>query len=346
MQPPSQKQYEKLVYRTIYPSPTDANPESFEDFVRDYIIEEIRWEACRFYGAEEERDAREDALYPGHDYSTRATRIRLGPYPAHKKLFSAFDELGLTPHAIHRICIWEGTRAAKEKHESYYKTKIVDTTLHPFALPLPRRVPTVTHHRKLKKIVKKESVDLGNSSKWSQMVDYYSDPTIWSNPGTAVEARVQASEDGFRQAFELSGASHRSTSQRSHSWRFNSQPGYTDWNRWADMAHQYGVIIPTGPQHNHFLSHMPTHFAYASPSPSPRQFYTPSTRDVSVRVSHGSQYSNSLPAFRDDGITPENLSVRRSTNGGAFLYASDARATESFTPYSPIIQRRTRTRAR
>ena len=71
-----------------------------------------------------------EAMYPGLDYTFPPHRRRLARFPAHRKLFRAFDELGLTSSEILSICVWEGTRCAKEKYEHDNHTKIPDTTLY------------------------------------------------------------------------------------------------------------------------------------------------------------------------------------------------------------------------
>lgn len=366
MKPPTRQRYEEVVYKTIYPSPTDRNPASFHLFVRKYIVEEVRWENLRFYGREDERGPQPDALYPGHDYSKKATRIRLGSYPGHKKLFSAFDRLGMSSSAIHSICVWEGTRSAKERHEFENKTKIIDITLDGFTLPLPRKAPTVTHHRKSKNSAKKTLIHLKHSStEWSKK-DYYSNPTIWSNSGTLAEDRAQASENGFRDALELSATSQRSTSRHVHFDIPNPNPDHLDWSRWAYIAQQSGIILPTGSDHNQFLSHMPAHFAYATTAaaqhgqnhPLPpsavhlsglQSTYTSvpgalGTQDASTQVNYVSPYPNVSLATNDIDSTSEELLAMESADIEGPSYHTGATA-ETFMPHSPVSQRGTRTTA-
>lgn len=43
--------------------------------------------------------------------------MRLGRFPHHRKLFKAFDDLGLTYGEIQDFCCWEGTKWARERYE-------------------------------------------------------------------------------------------------------------------------------------------------------------------------------------------------------------------------------------
>ena len=43
--------------------------------------------------------------------------MRLGRFPHHRKLFRAFDDLGLTYGEIQDFCCWEGTKWARERYE-------------------------------------------------------------------------------------------------------------------------------------------------------------------------------------------------------------------------------------
>lgn len=99
---------------------------------------EVRIETANFYGA---LDCIE-AQYPGLDYSYTPHRKRLSRFPWHKKLFRAFDELGLTRNEILSLCQWEGTKSAKDKYERDVGRTIRDTTSDDIAPPPERRRPT------------------------------------------------------------------------------------------------------------------------------------------------------------------------------------------------------------
>jgi hypothetical protein len=66
--------------------------------------------------------------------------MRLGRYTWHRRLFGAFDKLGLTPSEIAGLTKWEGTRWAKEKYEKEHSIKIRDTAgdcIHDWVDPRP-----------------------------------------------------------------------------------------------------------------------------------------------------------------------------------------------------------------
>ncbi|KAI9806489.1 MAG: hypothetical protein M1833_003676 [Piccolia ochrophora] len=54
--------------------------------------------------------------------------MRLSRFTHHRRLFRAFDELGLTKDEILGLCRWEGTRWARESYERQENIKVRDTT--------------------------------------------------------------------------------------------------------------------------------------------------------------------------------------------------------------------------
>lgn len=54
--------------------------------------------------------------------------MRLGRFKHHRRLFQAFDDLGLTYNEIQDFCCWEGTKWARERYEKDEGIKVVDTT--------------------------------------------------------------------------------------------------------------------------------------------------------------------------------------------------------------------------
>lgn len=84
----------------------------------------MRIEVATFYGDLNSAEAR----YPGLNYCHRPHRMRLGRFKHHKRLFEAFDNLGLTYGEIQDFCCWEGTKWARERYEKDEGVKVVDTT--------------------------------------------------------------------------------------------------------------------------------------------------------------------------------------------------------------------------
>jgi len=113
-----------LVYNALYPSPTPSDPPNFATHLTKYLVGEVRIETATFYGSLDTIEAR----YPGLNYAHAPHRKRLGRFPYHKKLFEAFDALGLTDFEIQGFCRWEGTLWARERYEKDEGVKVVDTT--------------------------------------------------------------------------------------------------------------------------------------------------------------------------------------------------------------------------
>lgn len=114
-----------LVYKTLYPRPRSTDPSSLSAHITRNIVPEVRIETQTFYGL---LDCIE-AQYPGLDYTHLPHRRRLSRFPHHKRLFKVFDELRLTDSEILALCVWEGTRSAKEKYERDAGKPIRDTTV-------------------------------------------------------------------------------------------------------------------------------------------------------------------------------------------------------------------------
>ncbi|KAF2246857.1 hypothetical protein BU26DRAFT_54159 [Trematosphaeria pertusa] len=113
-----------LVYNTLFPTPSPTDPPSFSAHLSKNLVGEVRIETATFYGSLDTIEAR----YPGLNYAYAPHRKRLGRFPHHKKLFEAFDRLGLTDSEIQGFCRWEGTLWARERYERDEGVKVRDTT--------------------------------------------------------------------------------------------------------------------------------------------------------------------------------------------------------------------------
>ncbi|KAF2017905.1 hypothetical protein BU24DRAFT_161928 [Aaosphaeria arxii CBS 175.79] len=113
-----------LVYNNLFPNPTSSDPPSFSAHLSKNLVGEVRIETATFYGSLDTIEAR----YPGLNYAHAPHRKRLGRFPHHKKLFEAFDQLGLTDSEIQGFCRWEGTLWARERYERDEGVKVRDTT--------------------------------------------------------------------------------------------------------------------------------------------------------------------------------------------------------------------------
>lgn len=113
-----------LVYNTLFPTPSPTDPPSFSAHLSKNLVGEVRIETANFYGSLDTIEAR----YPGLNYAFAPHRKRLGRFPHHRRLFEAFDRLGLTESEIQGFCRWEGTLWARERYERDEGVRVVDTT--------------------------------------------------------------------------------------------------------------------------------------------------------------------------------------------------------------------------
>lgn len=112
------------LYSYLYPHPTSNDPPTFSAHLAKNLVPEVRIEVATFYGDLNSTEAR----YPGLNYCHPPHRMRLGRFKHHKRLFDAFDDLGLTYHEIQEFCCWEGTKWARERYEKDEGTRVLDTT--------------------------------------------------------------------------------------------------------------------------------------------------------------------------------------------------------------------------
>lgn len=115
---------DQLVYECMFSKPKSSDPPNFQGLLQRQLVPEVRLETQAFYG----HLSSQEAKYPGLDYSYQPHRVRLSRYPWHRRLFRAFDTLGLTNSEIASLTKWEGTRWAKERFEREQGIKIRDTT--------------------------------------------------------------------------------------------------------------------------------------------------------------------------------------------------------------------------
>ncbi|CZT22408.1 uncharacterized protein RCC_08278 [Ramularia collo-cygni] len=113
-----------LLHNHLFPHPSPNDPPSFSAHLARNLVPEVRIEVATFYGDLNSAEAR----YPGLNYCHPPHRMRLGRFKHHKRLFDAFDALGLTYGEIQDFCCWEGTKWARERYEKDEGVKVVDTT--------------------------------------------------------------------------------------------------------------------------------------------------------------------------------------------------------------------------
>jgi hypothetical protein len=115
---------DKIVYDCMFPKPKATDPQNFQGLLQRQLVPEVRLETQAFYG----HLSSQEAKYPGLDYAYGPHRVRLSRYQWHRRLFRAFDTLGLTDSEIATLTKWEGTRWAKERFEREQGIVIRDTT--------------------------------------------------------------------------------------------------------------------------------------------------------------------------------------------------------------------------
>ncbi|KAI6821155.1 hypothetical protein KC332_g9429 [Hortaea werneckii] len=128
-----------LLYNYLFPRPTPNDPPSFAAHLARNLVPEVRIEVSTFYGDLNSVEAR----YPGLNYCYPPHRMRLGRFKHHRRLFDAFDNLGLTYNEIQDFCCWEGTKWARERYEKDEGIYVLDTTgddIAPFIDRRDRRV--------------------------------------------------------------------------------------------------------------------------------------------------------------------------------------------------------------
>lgn len=113
-----------LLYSHLFPHPGPNDPPTFSAHLARNLVPEVRIEVATFYGDLNSAEAR----YPGLNYCHPPHRMRLGRFKHHRRLFQAFDDLGLTYNEIQEFCCWEGTKWARERYERDEGVKVVDTT--------------------------------------------------------------------------------------------------------------------------------------------------------------------------------------------------------------------------
>ncbi|RAL00433.1 uncharacterized protein BO80DRAFT_455673 [Aspergillus ibericus CBS 121593] len=132
----------QIVHSTLFPRPRASDPATFSAHITRNLVPEVRIETSTFYGS---LDCPE-AQYPGLDYSYGPHRMRLGRFPWHRRLFRAFDELGLTETEISSLCRWEGTKSARERYEKEEGVKVRDTTADSIRPASPSPLPSIEVH--------------------------------------------------------------------------------------------------------------------------------------------------------------------------------------------------------
>ena len=145
-----------LLYAHLFPHPTANDPSSFSSHLARNLVPEVRIEVATFYGDLNSAEAR----YPGLNYCHPPHRMRLGRFKHHKRLFDAFDELGLTYSEIQEFCCWEGTKWARERYEKDEGVKVLDTTGNEIGPYVDRREVRAAEELRRQSIIRKTDIEV------------------------------------------------------------------------------------------------------------------------------------------------------------------------------------------
>ena len=102
---------DQVVYEHMFPKPKPTDPQNFQGLLQRQLVPEVRLETQGFYG----HLSSQEAKYPGLDYSYQPHRNRLSRFPWHRRLFRAFDNLGLTDSEIQGLTKWEVSEMIHEE---------------------------------------------------------------------------------------------------------------------------------------------------------------------------------------------------------------------------------------
>ncbi|KAK5171000.1 uncharacterized protein LTR77_004144 [Saxophila tyrrhenica] len=165
-----------LLYHHLFPHPSPTDPPTFSAHLARNLVPEVRIEVQTFYGDLNSTEAR----YPGLNYCHPPHRMRLGRFKHHRRLFEAFDTLGLTHGEIQEFCCWEGTKWARERYEKDEGIKVKDTTGDEIGPFVDRREVWAKEEGRRRSITRKTDIEI----------------VVEDATGSAHQQRQQAIEEG------------------------------------------------------------------------------------------------------------------------------------------------------
>jgi len=145
-----------LLYSQLYPNPQPSDPPSFSAHLARNLVPEVRIEVATYYGDLSSTESR----YPGLNYCYAPHRMRLGRFKHHRRLFQAFEKVGLTEQEVQEFCCWEGTRWARERYERDEGVRVVDTTGDDIAQFVDRRIRRKEQEERRGSITRKTDISI------------------------------------------------------------------------------------------------------------------------------------------------------------------------------------------
>lgn len=182
---------DQIVYECMFPKPKTTDPQNFQGLLQRQLVPEVRLETQAFYG----HLSSQEAKYPGLDYSYQPHRVRLSRYQWHRRLFRAFDSLGLTRSEIASLTKWEGTRWAKERFEKEQGIVIRDTTadgIENWVEPELRVATTPQPHRADVEDMEDAPEDEGSENEMDEDVDVDDSDNEIQSVGVELNERLRA----------------------------------------------------------------------------------------------------------------------------------------------------------
>ncbi|KAK4696382.1 hypothetical protein P7C71_g1524, partial [Lecanoromycetidae sp. Uapishka_2] len=239
---------EELVMARLFPAKKDSDPSDWTIHVRRNLLQEVRLETIRFYGA---MDCLE-AQYPGLDYNNPSHRMRLTHFTNHRRLFRAFDELRLSNGEIQKLCKWEGTRWARKEYEANSGRKIKDTTYDGVADCRNEKTTIIQNPQVLHRQHKKEGSP-GDADISDHDLESGIDDEVMTQPGQEHSGPGDESDDELQQSVgvELNQRLLAATEARA---RGENATLDSDWEQWLKEALERGTL----PEVPHLLGSNPS----------------------------------------------------------------------------------------
>nr|POE80027.1 hypothetical protein CFP56_08093 [Quercus suber] len=156
-----------LLHHYLFPNANPSDPPTFSAHLARNLVPEVRIEVSQFYGDLNSAEAR----YPGLNYAYRPHRLRLGRFKHHRRLFEAFDDLGLTYGEIQEFCCWEGTKWARERYEKDEGITVHDTTANEIGPYVDRRGMKAEDEQRRHSITRKTSISVTVEPATQQIVE-------------------------------------------------------------------------------------------------------------------------------------------------------------------------------
>ena len=318
-----------IVYSHLFPHPSITDPRDFAQHIARNVVPEVRHEIMRFYGAIDSLESQ----YPGLDYARPAHRLRLSHFTWHRRLFRAFDALGLSHGEIYALCTWEGTLYAKDRYEKETGILVRDTTWDGIAALSPSHSPVAFSTSTFR--------DRPNSghARRSPPRNYY--VPMQENSGMEGmeygEAMEESDDDLIANSYgnELNRRLLAGTAARARGEEAVLDPAWEQWLKDAvERGHMLPYLAPAPPRHHQqrqstFSARWSNARGHSEPFPETFRYYPPSISqshggDNVLRRTSTSLHSGLPPISRFRANTHSGYTSSR-RSGGSYSTRSNSR---------------------